>query len=203
MLVDKRIYLASQSPRRRELLKQISIAFDVLPLRTVSGRLDVVEVPRAGEAAADFAQRMATEKAACGWRAVDLRHLLRFPVLGADTVVELDGDILGKPRDRLDAAAMLTRLSGRQHQVHTAVAVHHEDRMELRLSSSQVRFAAIDAANIARYLEIGEYLGKAGAYGIQGRAGAFIEHIDGSYSGIMGLPLYETSELLKKFGFVI
>ncbi|MDO9466513.1 MAG: Maf family protein [Thiobacillus sp.] len=203
MLVDKRIYLASQSPRRRELLKQIGIAFDVLPLRTVSGRLDVVEVPRAGEAAADFAQRMATEKAACGWRAVDLRHLLRFPVLGADTVVELDGDILGKPRDRLDAAAMLTRLSGRQHQVHTAVAVHHEDRMELRLSSSQVRFAAIDAANIARYLEIGEYLGKAGAYGIQGRAGAFIEHIDGSYSGIMGLPLYETSELLKKFGFVI
>ncbi|MDO9635956.1 MAG: Maf family protein [Thiobacillus sp.] len=203
MLVDKRIYLASQSPRRRELLKQIGIAFDVLPLRTVSGRLDVVEVPRAGEAAADFAQRMATDKAASGWHAVDLRHLLRFPVLGADTVVELDGDILGKPRDRLDAAAMLTRLSGRQHQVHTAVAVHHEDRMELCLSSSRVRFAAIDAANIARYLEIGEYLGKAGAYGIQGRAGAFIEHIDGSYSGIMGLPLYETSELLKKFGFVI
>ncbi|MDP3123796.1 MAG: Maf family protein [Thiobacillus sp.] len=203
MLVDNRIYLASQSPRRRELLKQIGIAFDVLPLRAVAGRLDVVEVPRDGEASADFAQRMATEKAACGWRAVDLRHLLRFPVLGADTVVELDGDILGKPRDRLDAAAMLTRLSGRQHQVHTAVAVHHEDRMELRLSSSRVRFAAIDAANIARYLEIGEYLGKAGAYGIQGRAGAFIEHIDGSYSGIMGLPLYETSELLKKFGFVI
>jgi septum formation protein len=203
MLVDKRIYLASQSPRRRELLKQIGIAFDVLPLRAVAGRLDVVEVPRDGEAAADFAQRMATEKAACGWRAVDLRHLLRFPVLGADTVVELDGDILGKPRDRLDAAAMLTRLSGRQHQVHTAVAVHHEDRMELRLSSSQVRFATMDATVIARYLETGEYLGKAGAYGVQGRAGAFIEHIEGSYSGIMGLPLYETSELLKKFGFVI
>lgn len=203
MLVDKRIYLASQSPRRRELLKQIGIAFDVLPLRTVSGRLDVVEVPRAGEAAADFAQRMATEKAACGWRAVDLRHLLRFPVLGADTVVELDGDILGKPRDRLDAAAILTRLSGRQHQVHTAVAMHHEGRMELRLSSSRVRLAEIDPATIARYLETGEYLGKAGAYGIQGRAGAFVEYIEGSYSGIMGLPLYETSELLKKFGFVI
>lgn len=203
MLVDKRIYLASQSPRRRELLKQIGIAFDVLPLRTVSGRLDVVEVPRAGEAAADFAQRMATEKAACGWRAVDLRHLLRFPVLGADTVVELDGDILGKPRDRLDADAILTRLSGRQHQVHTAVAMHHEGRMELRLSSSRVRLAEIDPATIARYLETGEYLGKAGAYGIQGRAGAFVEYIEGSYSGIMGLPLYETSELLKKFGFVI
>lgn len=203
MLVDKRIYLASQSPRRRELLKQIGIAFDVLPLRAVTGRLDVIEVPRAGEPAPDFAQRMATEKAACGWRAVDMRHLLRFPVLGADTVVELDGDILGKPRDRLDAAAMLTRLSGRQHRVHTAVAVHHEDRMELRLSSSLVRFAAIDDAVIARYLETGEYLGKAGAYGVQGRAGAFVEHIEGSYSGIMGLPLYETSALLKMFGFVI
>lgn len=203
MLVDKRIYLASQSPRRRELLKQIGIAFDVLPLRAVTGRLDVIEVPRAGEPAPDFAQRMATEKAACGWRAVDMRHLLRFPVLGADTVVELDGDILGKPRDRLDAAAMLTRLSGRQHRVHTAVAVHHEDRMELRLSSSLVRFAAIDDTVIARYLETGEYLGKAGAYGVQGRAGAFVEHIEGSYSGIMGLPLYETSTLLKMFGFVI
>ncbi|MFP5408144.1 MAG: Maf family protein [Gammaproteobacteria bacterium] len=203
MLVDKRIYLASQSPRRRELLKQIGIAFDVLPLRAVTGRLDVIEVPRTGEPAPDFAQRMATEKAACGWRAVDMRHLLRFPVLGADTVVELDGDILGKPRDRLDAAAMLTRLSGRQHRVHTAVAVHHEDRMELRLSSSLVRFAAIDDTVIARYLETGEYLGKAGAYGVQGRAGAFVEHIEGSYSGIMGLPLYETSTLLKMFGFVI
>lgn len=203
MLVDKRIYLASQSPRRRELLKQIGIAFDVLPLRAVTGRLDVVEVPHPDEAAPDFAQRMATEKAACGWRAVDMRHLLRFPVLGADTVVELDGDILGKPRDRLDAAAMLTRLSGRQHRVHSAVAVRHEDRMELRLSSSQVRFAVIDDTIIARYLETGEYLGKAGAYGIQGRAGAFVEHIEGSYSGIMGLPLYETSTLLNQFGFVI
>ena len=100
MLVDKRIYLASQSPRRRELLKQIGIAFDVLPLRAVAGRMDVIEIPRTGEDAADFAQRMASEKAACGWRAVDARRLLRFPVLGADTVVELDGAILGKPADR-------------------------------------------------------------------------------------------------------
>ena len=203
MLVDKRIYLASQSPRRRELLKQIGVAFDVLPLRAVTGRLDVVEVPHPNEPPADFAQRMATEKAACGWRAVDLRRLLRFPVLGADTVVELDGDIFGKPRDRSDATAILRRLSGRQHRVHTAVAVHHENRMELRLSSSLVRFAAIDDSAIARYLETGEYLGKAGAYGIQGRAGAFVEQVEGSYSGVMGLPLYETSTLLKMFGFVI
>lgn len=203
MLVDKRIYLASQSPRRRELLKQIGVAFDVLPLRAVPGRLDVIEVPHAGEAAVDFAQRMAAEKAACGWRAVDARHLLRFPVLGADTVVELDGAILGKPADRADAEAMLTRLSGSVHRVHTAVAVQHETRLESRLSSSTVRFARLDASAIARYLESGEYLGKAGAYGIQGRAGAFVEHIDGSYSGIMGLPLYDTAELLRAFGLVV
>ena len=200
MLVDKRIYLASQSPRRRELLKQIGIAFDVLTLRAVAGRMDVIEVPRSGEAALDFVQRMAAEKAACRWRAVDLRHLLRFPVLGADTVVELDGAIIGKPVDRADAEAMLTRLSGREHHVHTAGAVQHEDRLEVRLSSSLVRFAALDAVTITRYLETGEYLGKAGAYAIQGRAAAFVEHIDGSYSGIMGLPLYDTAVLLRAFG---
>ena len=203
MLVDKRIYLASQSPRRRELLKQIGVSFDVLPLRAVAGRTEVIEIPHAGEAALDFVQRMATEKAACGWRAVDLRHLLRFPVLGADTVVELDGTILGKPADRQDAEATLKRLSGRQHQVHTAVAVQHEGRIELRLSSSQVRFATLDAAAIARYLETGEYLGKAGAYAIQGRAGAFVEHMEGSYSGIMGLPLYDTAVLLRAFGLAV
>ena len=203
MLVDKRIYLASQSPRRRELLKQIGVAFDVLPLRAVSGRMDVIEVPRDDEAAPDFAQRMAAEKAACGWRAVDARRLLRFPVLGADTVVELDGAILGKPADRAAAEAMLRRLSGREHQVHTAVAVQHDAKLELRLSSSQVRLATLDAATITRYLETGEYLGKAGAYGIQGRAGAFVEHIDGSYSGIMGLPLYDTAVLLRAFGLAV
>jgi len=203
MLVDKRIYLASQSSRRRELLKQIGVAFDVLPLRAVAGRMDVIEIPHTGEPAPDFAQRMATEKAACGWRAVDMRHLLRFPVLGADTVVELDGDILGKPADRQEAAAMLARLSARQHRVHTAVAVQHENRLEMRMSSSQVRFAALDAAAIARYLECGEYLGKAGAYAIQGRAGAFVGQIEGSYSGIMGLPLYDTAVLLRAFGLTV
>jgi len=203
MLVDKRIYRASQSPRRRELLKQIGVAFDMLPLRAVTGRMDVVEIPHAGEAAPDFTQRMAVEKAACGWRAVDARRLLRFPVLGADTVVELDGVIFGKPADRAGAEAMLTRFSGRTHRVHTAVAMQHEGRVEMSLSSSQVRFAELDAAAIGRYLETGEYLGKAGAYGIQGRAAAFVEHIDGSYSGIMGLPLYDTAILLRAFGLVV
>src|SRR3569832_1911047 len=122
MLVDKRIYLASQSPRRRELLKQIGVAFDVLALRAVAGRMDVVEVPRANEVASDFAQRMAIEKAACGWRAVDARRLLRFPELGADTVVELDGAILGKPADRAGAEAMLMRLSGRARRGRAAGA---------------------------------------------------------------------------------
>ncbi|MHB1352121.1 MAG: Maf family protein [Thiobacillus sp.] len=203
MLVDKRIYLASQSPRRRELLKQIGVAYDVLPLRAVSGRMDVIEVPHAGEPAPDFARRMATEKAACGWRAVDMWRLLRFPVLGADTVVELDGAILGKPADRSAAKRMLAQLSQREHAVHTAVAVQHESRIEVLLSSSRVRFGALDDALIARYLETGEYLGKAGAYGIQGRAGAFVEYLEGSYSGVMGLPLYETALLLRKFGLAV
>lgn len=203
MLVDKRIYLASQSPRRRELLKQLGVSFDVLPLRAVAGRMDVVEIPRAEETAPDFAQRMAIEKAACGWRAVDARHVLRFPVLGADTVVELDGAILGKPADRSEAEAMLTRLSGRLHLVHTAVAVKQEGRVEQCLSTSVIRFAELSPLTITRYLETGEYIGKAGAYAIQGRAGAFVEHLDGSYSGVMGLPLYGTAVLLRAFGFVI
>lgn len=203
MLVDKRIYLASQSPRRRELLKQLGVSFDVLPLRAVAGRMDVVEIPRSDETAPDFALRMAIEKAACGWRAVDARHVLRFPVLGADTVVELDGAILGKPADRTEAEAMLTRLSGRLHLVHTAVAVKQEERVEQCLSTSVIRFAELSPLTITRYLETGEYIGKAGAYGIQGRAGAFVEHLDGSYSGVMGLPLYGTAVLLRAFGFVI
>ena len=203
MLVDKRIYLASQSPRRRDLLKQIGVAFDVLPLRAVAGRVEVAETPHPGETAADFAQRMAIEKAACGWRAVNGRHLLRFPVLGADTVVELDGAILGKPADRAEAESMLERLSGQQHQVHSAVVVQHEGRSEIRLSSSQVTFAALDPTLIARYLRTGEYLGKAGGYAVQGRAAAFVERIEGSYSGVMGLPLYETAILLRAFGLIV
>ncbi len=203
MLVDKRIYLASQSPRRRELLKQIGVAFDVLPLRGVMGRMDIIEIPRADESAPDFVQRMATEKATCGWSAVETRTLLRFPVMGADTVVELDEVILGKPAGRAEAEAMLMQLSGRQHAVHTAVAIQHEGRLEWCVSTSQVTFATLDAATIARYLDTGEYSGKAGAYGIQGRGGLFVERIEGSYSGVMGLPLYDTAVLLRAFGLTV
>ena len=203
MLVDKRIYLASQSPRRRDLLKQMGVSFDVLPLRTAPGRMDVIEVPRPGEGAVDFVRRMASEKAASGWRAVEGRKLLRFPVLGADTVVEVDEQILGKPAGRDEAADMLRRLSGRSHWVHTAVALQQDARQEVRLSSSLVTFAPLQAEERERYLDSGEFAGKAGAYAIQGRAALFVVRINGSYSGIMGLPLHDTAVLLKDFGFAL
>lgn len=197
----QRLYLASQSPRRRELLMRLGVAFDVLPLRASQGRMDVDETPRPGESPTDFAVRMASEKAEAGWRAVEWRKLLKQPVLGADTDVEVDGDILGKPADRDDAAQMLARLSGRGHWVHSAVAVRFEERFEVRLSSTKVEFGVLTPEQIERYLESGEYLGKAGAYGIQGRAERFVARIEGSYTGIVGLPLHDTAELLQLFGF--
>ncbi|MHB8914284.1 MAG: Maf family protein [Thiobacillus sp.] len=201
-LIDKRIYLASQSPRRRELLKQIGVSFEVLPLRTMAARADVIETPNDGESAVDFVQRMAREKAASGWHAVEIRRLLRFPVLSADTLVDVDGSILGKPADRHAAETMLKQLSGRAHWVHTAVAIQRETRMESVLSSSKVEFGPVSATEIRHYLDSGEYTDKAGAYGIQGRIAAFVKHIEGSHTGIMGLPLFETNGLLKQFGIV-
>lgn len=201
-LIDKRIYLASQSPRRRELLKQIGVSFEVLPLRTIGGRADVIEIPRSGESAVDFVQRMAREKAASGWHAVEIRHLLKFPVLSADTLIDLDGEIIGKPADRRDAETMLGRLSGRTHWVHTAVALQRETRIESVLTSSKVEFGPLSATEIRPYLDSGEFTDKAGGYGIQGRAAAFVKYIEGSYTAIMGLPLFETQGLLKQFGIV-
>ena len=201
-LIDKRIYLASQSPRRRELLKQIGVSFEVLPLRTTGGRADVIEIPRSGESAVDFVQRMAREKAASGWHAVEIRHLLKFPVLSADTLIDLDGEIIGKPADRRDAETMLGRLSGRTHWVHTAVALQRETRIESVLTSSKVEFGSLSATEIRHYLDSGEFSDKAGGYGIQGRAAAFVKYIEGSYTAIMGLPLFETQGLLKQFGIV-
>ena len=201
-LIDKRIYLASQSPRRREVLKQIGVSFEVLPLRTMAARADVIEIPHSGESAVDFVQRMAREKAASGWHAVEIRHLLKFPVLSADTLVDIDGSILGKPADRQAAETMLNQLSGRAHWVHTAVAIQRETRIESVLSSSKVEFGALSATEIRHYLDSGEFTDKAGAYGIQGRAAAFVKLIEGSYTGIMGLPLFETNALLKQFGIV-
>jgi septum formation protein len=200
---NRRLYLASQSPRRRELLHQIGVPFDVLPLRCSPGRIDVIEIARPDESPRAFAERMAREKSRCGWQRVLDRHLLKHPVLGADTLLDLDGEIIGKPAS-LDAAVdILQRLSGREHWVHTAVAVTLESSMDSRLSSSKVRFARIDAHQITRYLRTGEALDKAGAYGIQGHSAVFVEHIEGSHSGIVGLPLFETAELLRRYGYEI
>ena len=197
---DNRIYLASQSPRRRELLKQIGVNFDVLVLRTAFGRADVLEIPQENEEPGAFARRMAEEKSAKGENAVGLRQLIARPVLGADTVVDIDGESIGKPRDLGQAGEILRRLSGRTHWVHTGVAITVADSTESRLSSSKVEFAPLSSTMLARYLESGEALDKAGAYGIQGRAGTFISRIEGSYTGIMGLPLFETAELLNWAG---
>lgn len=195
--IDNRIYLASQSPRRRELLKQLGVHFEVLVMRASPGREDVVEVPQDKETPAQFAVRMAREKSQCGARIVRMRRLVLMPVLGADTVLDIDGEIIGKPRDLAHAMEILTRLSGRAHWVHTGVALTWTHGTESRLSSSKVEFAPISIETITRYLESGEALDKAGAYGIQGRAGAFATRIEGSYTGIMGLPLHETAELLN------
>lgn len=201
-LIDKRIYLASQSPRRRELLKQIGVSFEVLPLRTMAGRADVIEMPAKDESAVEFVQRMASEKVASGWHAVEVRHLLKFPVLSADTLIDIDGAILGKPVDRQAAETMLNQLAGRMHWVHTAVAIQRETRIEKVLSSSKVEFGHLSKTEIRHYLDSGEFVDKAGAYAIQGRAAAFVKLIEGSYTGIMGLPLFETNALLKQFGVV-
>jgi septum formation protein len=197
---DKRIYLASQSPRRRELLKQIGVHFEVLPLRSTPDREDVIEIPHAGEAPNDFALRMAREKARCGAKVSRNRRLLLLPVLGADTLLDLDGEIIGKPRDAAHAREILERLSGRAHWVHTGIALTWGERLETRLSSSKVEFSALSPEQIECYLKSGEALDKAGAYGIQGRAAAFIQRIEGSHSGIMGLPLHETAALLQLAG---
>lgn len=201
-IVQPRIYLASQSPRRRELLKQIGVNFEVLLLRSdPRRRVDVDETPLAGELPLDYVQRVCHAKAQAGWNALLLRGLPPFPVLAADTTVALDGDILGKPSDRTEATDMLRRLSGRRHEVLSAVAVTFEDRIESRLSVTAVDFAALDDERIQRYILSDEGRDKAGAYAIQGQAGAFARHLDGSYSGVMGLPLAETVELLRAFGY--
>lgn len=201
-LTQHRIYLASQSPRRRELLKQIGVNFGSLLLRSDSGRLpDVDETPHPDETPEVYVQRVCREKAAAGWKIMQQRNLPPFPVLAADTTVTLDGQIIGKPHDREAAAAILRQLSGREHQVLTAVAVAREAQCELRLSITRVTFAELSEERIHRYLLTGESLDKAGAYGIQGHASAFIKSIEGSYSGVMGLPLCETAELLTLFGY--
>ncbi len=203
MTITPRIYLASKSPRRRDLLRQIGVNFDVLTFR--SGErgedADVDETPLPDEAVERYVERLALAKAQAGVRRVLWRKMLPRAVLSADTTLELDGEIIGKPRDAADAHAILARLSGRTHRVLTAIAVSDGERTRSRLSVSEVRFRTLSEHDIRHYVATGEPMDKAGAYGIQGHAAIFIEEIRGSYSGIMGLPLFDTAALLEVFGY--
>ena len=164
-------------------------------------RRDIVEVPRKDEAPFEYVKRVARTKAAVGWHRMGRRELPPKPVLAADTEVVVDGVVLGKPDDAAHAASMLVRLSGRTHDVLTAVAIRWNAQIALGLSVSRVTFRAIAHDEIERYIATGEPFDKAGAYAIQGRAAIFVSHLEGSYSGVMGLPLYETAEILAKIGF--
>ena len=200
MAFPERIYLASRSPRRRELLTQIGVAYDLLLFREPprdDPETDEAEHP--GETPEAYVQRVAQAKAQHALRLLDLRHLPRRPVLAADTTLDLDGAVIGKPRDAADAEAILARLSGRSHRVLTAVVVASGTRTAAALSVSAVTFRALDADEIRRYVRSGEPMDKAGAYGIQGRAAMFIARVDGSPSGVVGLPLCETAQLLRAF----
>jgi len=199
-IIQPRIYLASQSPRRRELLKQVGINFEMLLLRDDPVRgVDVDETPLSIEQPEAYVKRICQEKANKGYQLLRYRNLPLFPVLAADTTVTLDGKIFGKPKNAEQAAEMLRQLSGREHQVLSAVAVVMGDQIECALSTSTVRITSLNEERIRRYLLTKEYNDKAGGYGIQGQAAAFIEHISGSYSGVMGLPLFETVQLLQRF----
>lgn len=201
-LHTRRLYLASRSPRRRELLAQMGIPFDPLIFRAPPRHDEATdETAQAGEAPVRYVERIARAKARHGRNVVSLRVLPPQPVLAADTTVEIDGEIIGKPAAVGDAEETLRRLSGRTHRVLTAVAVAFEDAIESAVSISEVRFCALDDEDIQRYVASGEPMDKAGAYAIQGRAGVFVEHLSGNYSGVMGLPLHETACLLRRCGF--
>ena len=199
------IYLASRSPRRRELLLQIGVKFEPLLFREGSRQdRETSEEVQPGEQPDDYVRRVTDLKVNAAWdRVVMRRGLQRKPVLAADTTVALAGEILGKPSDKADAERMLKLLSGTQHRVLTAVAVRFEDQSRMEVSESFVTFTTLDEARIAAYVACGEPFDKAGAYGIQGRAGAFVERLEGSYTGVMGLPLFETARLLREFGVTV
>lgn len=185
------LYLASKSPRRAELLARLGLDFGLLDI-------DVPEQREPGEPAEDYVRRVAREKAGAGL--LQVVGVAGAAVLGGDTEVVLDDDVFGKPRDEADAAAMLRRLSGRSHRVISALSLVSASREAQAVSFSEVTFAELDERDLAAYLANGEWRDRAGAYAIQGRAQAFISHLSGSYSGVMGLPLFETAKLLRDFG---
>lgn len=184
------LYLASQSPRRRELLGQLGVTFSILDV-------DVAEVPYPEETPLDYVRRVARDKAHAGWEALTREAQSDALVIACDTEVVLEHRVFGKPKDADDAAEMLHALSGRTHEVISAVCMISAKQEHGDVCVSRVRFAELSEADITAYVATGEPFGKAGAYGIQGRAAEFVERIDGSYSGIMGLPLFETAALLR------
>jgi septum formation protein len=200
---ERGIYLASRSPRRRELLSQIGIRYHLLLFRehargNAAENRDVDESVVAGEAPSAYVERMARAKAEAGWRRMLQRNLPPAPVLAADTTVALDSKIYGKPANRAEAEEILAALAGKRHEVLTAVALKNQDHLELALSVSEVQLKALTKDEITQYVASGESDDKAGAYGIQGRAARFVVELRGSYSGVMGLPLYETGRLLER-----
>jgi septum formation protein len=197
--LDRGIYLASRSPRRRELLSQIGVRYHLLLFRSrPDSPPDVDETMQPNEAADSYVERVARAKAEAGWKLLRLRNLPLAPVLAADTTVSLGGRVLGKPADRKEAAEMLEALSGQRHEVLTAVALKRDEQLDSVLSRSEVQLKRLSPEEIKQYVATGECDDKAGAYAIQGRAARFIMELRGSYSGVMGLPLYETSQLLDK-----
>ncbi len=186
------IYLASSSPRRAELLGQIGIEFEIL-------KVDIDESRKTTESAEQYVCRMAKTKAKAGNNMVSSTA----PVIAADTIITIDGNILGKPDDCSHCREILAELSGRQHQVLSAVALNYEGEIKLRISNNKVSLRELEAAEIEAYCAGDEPLDKAGAYAIQGRAAVFIDHLEGSYSSVMGLPLFETAELLKQVGIAV
>lgn len=198
---ERSIYLASRSPRRRDLLTQIGVRFHLLLFRAdPEPDPDLDETVLRGETPAVYVKRVARAKAEAGWARLERRNLPRAPVLSADTTVALQGRILGKPGNREEAAEMLSALSGKRHEVLTAVALKYDTLLEVALSESEVQFCELGAEAIREYLATGEADDKAGAYAIQGRAAQFISELRGSFSGVMGLPLYETAQLLERMG---
>lgn len=181
------LYLASESPRRRELLQQLGVRFKVSPA-------NLSEQAKSGESPSELVKRLATEKALHIWQSLDEPQ--RKPVLGADTIVCIDDQVLGKPMDKQSGIRMLQQLSGRVHEVLTGVALVSQQH-SVCVNVSKVSFKKLSLAEIERYWLSAEPAGKAGSYAIQGYAAAFISHLDGSYSGVMGLPLFETTELLQ------
>jgi septum formation protein len=185
------IILASASPRRRELLAQIGITAKVQAV-------DIDESKKQDESVLAYVERLAREKAERGFTVI--KNPENLPVLGSDTIVEIAGEVLGKPENRQHAKEILKRLSGQKHHVHTAVAIVSGDKTLLKISSTEVQFKTLPLAQIEQYVSCGEADDKAGAYAIQGLAAQFVKNINGSYSGVMGLPLFETVELLESCG---